>query len=138
MRSQFLCILLTCSSSEYFTLLAHLIVLTFVARWNYLFNKNDEVLIVDNCTRNLSCRRFQFNVNHIKEPIAQNASRLIYKVVEYAIRNKQPSQKVPLHSVKMILHHGFTLGRTSMKDHSQLNRLNLSIPFQVNWTSLDL
>ena len=36
---------------------------------------------------------YVFNNNLIKEPVTQNPFRLIYKVVQYAIRNKQPTQR---------------------------------------------
>ena len=71
--SEFLLILLSCIGSEYLTLLAQLIVctsLTVVVSSNYLFN------------------------NHlVKEPVTQNPFWLIYKVVQYAIRNKHPRQR---------------------------------------------
>ena len=73
LSSDFLIELFSCIDTEYLTLLVQLIActsLTVVVSSNFLFN------------------------NHlIKEPVTQNPFRLIYKVLQYAIRHKQPRQR---------------------------------------------
>ena len=102
--SQFIVFLLTCFCADYWPigLLLACVSLSLIVSSNFIFSNN-----------------------LIKEPAAQNPFTLIFKVVRYAIKNKQRGRRVHLLTMKTIFLLGFSLVNTNMVDHSQLNKLKM-------------